>query len=198
MNKLLIATAASVVFAGSAIAGGYDQTQPASAQSDNNMYVSGLGGVTIPMGRFAATTGSNPGGAKVGFGLGAAVGYQFSQFRVEGAFNWFRNSINTKVVDGHCNSYLYTVNGLYDFNLDSSVTPYVGLGLGALTLSYVPKSGSSSSKTGFAVQGIIGATYKLSDNLGLGAEYHLVYSRVDGDNLYTNLIAARINYSFAV
>ncbi len=82
-----------------------------------------------------------------GYLLGAAIGYDFGQFRLEGEFEYrFHdidkwkditiNGINLGDAsgDGDVRALSFLVNGFIDFSSDSPLTPYVGVGIGFATI----------------------------------------------------------------
>ena len=73
-------------------------------------------------------------------------------------------------------------NAIYDFNSIGSITPYVGAGLGfaQVKLDSVRPFGAASYKdsdSALAYQGILGASYKIKDNLDFFTDYRYLGTR---------------------
>ncbi len=182
MNKLAILIGAGAAFvATSALAAGN--------ANNNNMYVNVNGGVVF-LGGDASDS------HNTGWNAGAAVGYQWNQFRFEGAFNWLRNSGNLTGISLHLNQYLFMANAYYDIAMGGPVTPYVGVGAG------VDHSTATGFNAGshFAAQGIVGLNYNINSKVSIGADYHFVWVKTDdgSSSMRNNLINANLAYHFAV
>ena len=64
------------------------------------------------------------------------------------------------------------VNGYYDFDTGSAVTPYVGLGVGAARTSHTDSTDNITSRQwNFAYQGIVGASYAVNDQMSVSLDY---------------------------
>jgi opacity protein-like surface antigen len=78
--------------------------------------------------------------------------------------------------NGRVKRYGVFANALYDFNREGKFQPYIGAGLGfqRVDVRYIPSNVgvANSGKTRFAYQGIVGATYKISDGLELFGQYN--------------------------
>jgi OmpA-OmpF porin, OOP family len=138
-------------------------------------------------------------GAKgdTGFGGGLALGYAFDNgFRTEAALAKgnaeFKNSGVSSTI-GNVNVWTAMLNGLYDFNRDGRINPFVGAGVGLarvnllagsfdqvnaanpqLALSRASAVAVDDSDTGFAWQLIAGVGLKLSDQLTADLSYTYV------------------------
>jgi OmpA-OmpF porin, OOP family len=125
--------------------------------------------------------------AKVDTSLGMTIvaggGYAFGPFRVEGEIGWRDNGLD-KVTTPHLGEasgsgdltpWSFMVNGYYDFDTGTKFTPYLGAGVGAVTLTgKIEESGATISelgRTGFGYQGIAGVAYKVTDQLAIKGEY---------------------------
>ncbi|MBS0358443.1 MAG: porin family protein [Proteobacteria bacterium] len=123
---------------------------------------------------------------QAGFGVG--LGHRFSKhIRSDITFD-YRPSIPFQLTDdggetakGHLNSANLMLNAYYDIDIHSSVIPYVGAGIGIAqnrtTSIFWPLAGQvEGSKTlyQFAWQIGAGASFPLSQNLSLDANYKLV------------------------
>lgn len=131
---------------------------------------------------------------KVGFTGGLSLGYAFDNgFRVEGEVSYRRNQLkdihfkyvtlsSSDVSKLNCSfhSWSYMANFLYDFHNVScycpNIVPYLGIGVG-YTQNHARAKDSYSNQhfkakdNGFAVQGIAGIGYRLTDSTTLAAEY---------------------------
>jgi outer membrane protein OmpA-like peptidoglycan-associated protein len=145
--------------------------------------------VSIPaLGLSATSLGKTS--SNVDVGVGGALGWGFGNgFRVEVQGDYLRGTFShTEGASADQEVYGGFGNALYDFDLTSAglpgLTPYLGVGIGYQESSingtipvfgYTPKL--TSSGTGdFAVQGIAGIAFNISDVPGLAitAEYHFV------------------------
>lgn len=73
-------------------------------------------------------------------------------------------------------------NAIYDFDINSPLTPYLGAGIGGSKVEFDNASpfGASSindSDTGLALQGIAGVSYMVNDNVDLFADYRYFTAR---------------------
>lgn len=133
---------------------------------------------------------------KPGYIAGLFAGYKFcNQVRLEGEVS-YRNTSTKDVkfleekmaVKGNIESIAFLANALYDFDLGSYFTPYVGLGLGyASETSTSVKKGFPSIEFkgkdhGFAWQGIAGISRAISCNTDLGLEYRYLHQKSGADH----------------
>lgn len=123
-----------------------------------------------------------------------ALGYAYSTgFRSELELAYLNNDINNiagvTTPGGSAESWVLTVNALYDFMRESRFNPYVGIGIGGASVDYsvqtIGGANLSDDDLSLAIKGIAGASYKLTDALSLFANYE-----------YTNI--ASLNYTNAV
>jgi opacity protein-like surface antigen len=118
-----------------------------------------------------------------GWLAGAAAGYAWhGGFALEGEVT-YRESRLDKIallgmelgLDGDEHSYAALANAYYRFDTGSSVTPYLGAGVGAavLTLDAEAENGGAfdDSETVFAYQAMAGIDYALTPHLAFGLEY---------------------------
>lgn len=116
-----------------------------------------------------------------------SVGYDFGAFRTELEGGYRTNDVSGVSgaalgnVGGRARNWSVMLNALYDIDTGTAFTPYFGGGIGAafvdtdLTGTRPPGSAVglfNGSETSFAYQGIVGASYALSPNLSLTADYH--------------------------
>ncbi len=129
-----------------------------------------------------------------GWNAGASFGYRWNAWRAELEGSYMqqaaRNAARNQFIPGFGtynlkNLQILTVlaNGYYDFDLGNNFVPYVGLGLGwgqtKTRFAFIPVNlnnsfNSSSTRNGFAFQGVLGLDYKITDNVRLGLSYHAV------------------------
>ncbi|OHE77884.1 MAG: hypothetical protein A3F67_08175 [Verrucomicrobia bacterium RIFCSPHIGHO2_12_FULL_41_10] len=199
MKKLLAAIfsiIAGVAFAAAAFATSADA---ATSAINSGFYVGAQGGVAIP-----------DDNVNTGFDVGGRAGYRFGNgFRVEEAFNYFRQSVdlgplNTNL-DAHLNTYTLMTNGYYDFNTGTKFIPYLGAGIGlahdSLTISddnnSLSVSNISGSHSHFAAQGIAGVGYQFTRNVGVDVQYRYLYTDKTVGNQNNTIIEAGLNYYFS-
>ncbi|MCF4165204.1 OmpA family protein [Zavarzinia compransoris] len=132
-----------------------------------------------------------------GFGVGALFGYDYGEFRFEADVG-YRSFDTDKLTDlmlsdgaggftavpdtPFSNNFgVLTVMGnvIYEYETQTSFTPYVGAGLGAAWVFVNDKGGSggsiaSGNDAGFAYQGILGGRVELSESLAAFADYRYV------------------------
>jgi OOP family OmpA-OmpF porin len=96
------------------------------------------------------------------------------------------------------NGHTWTVmaNGLYDFMNSTPFTPYLGIGVGGADVSYSNVRLSTTTVIDDAewhpaIQGIVGASYKIMDNLGIFANYQ--YLTTNDLKMRSNNGLARVN-----
>jgi len=134
----------------------------------------------------ATTDAGIAGTGAVGWGLGNGLRVELQGLFQQNKVNGFGN----QTAQGHFEQYSGFGNVLYDFNLDAmgvkwpGVTPYIGAGVGYADTKWQGVSAADaihagtvyvgSSKSSFAVQGIVGAAFDVSAVPGLAvtAEYH--------------------------
>lgn len=158
-----------------------------------NIYVSGAVGYDHPgdvklddlSSSLSSTIDVDPGIAVLG-----SAGYNFSDhnIRTELELGYRNNDVGgisgASNVSGDINVYSVFANALYDFKNNSKFTPYAGAGFGFLwfdadkVANVFATSDSPGRLDGTklepAIQGILGGSYPLNENLDLFAEYHYV------------------------
>jgi opacity protein-like surface antigen len=162
-----------------------------SAQAaDKGMYVSGNLGLSIAsdsdvsaFGIEFATISFDP-----GFDLGGAIGYDYGDIRAEfeiayHAWDMDEGTIGgivgppcpcTGPIDGDASALSFMVNGYYDFQLtNSSVTPYLGGGIGGANINGDLGLGDDDNDTVFAYQLMAGVGFEINPStiLTLGYRY---------------------------
>lgn len=126
-----------------------------------------------------------------GFLFGASAGYDlgriFDPIGIRGEFEVsFRqndvdghtlNGASQSGADGDVSSVAYMMNAYADWHTESFFRPYVGMGLGWATVSY-NEYGTSAipnvldyDDTVFAYQGMIGASFNVSDGVAITTDY---------------------------
>jgi len=120
-----------------------------------------------------------------GLALGAALGYDFNRFRVEGEISYQKNDVDkigapgvSLNAAGESVALSFLINGYYDFINNSAFTPYISVGLGFaqvefndLDISGLGFSGSTDEDTVFAYQVGIGVGYALTQKVTIDVKY---------------------------
>lgn len=120
-----------------------------------------------------------------GFALGAALGYDFNRFRVEGEIAYQKNDID-KVsalgvpldASGDVSALAFLINGYFDFVNDSAFTPYISAGLGYAQIDLndfnIVGSGEpnySQDDSVFAYQVGLGVGYAVTEKVTIDVKY---------------------------
>ncbi len=159
MNKLLVASAAALLLG----------TYAANADS----YVSILGGPTWAP---DLTVGAGKAKMDTGFNVGARYGITLDNWNLpnvsveaDGLFNQSTFAANNS---GRIQSSSYMANVIYHLPLnDTPFSLYGGAGLGAVNTNFDNNAGIHGGSTVLGWQALGGVDYRLSDEVGLFAEY---------------------------
>lgn len=148
-----------------------------------NVYFSGSGGFTgLEDSSFDATLGALSGNGKysfeAGWNAGGALGYDFGMFRTDFEFGYRKNDFDSVSVAGttfeissaDVSVLSYMANAYFDFENSTSVTPYLGFGLGVADIKIEDSIGDGSD-TVFAYQFRAGMDFKLSPAFSLTGDY---------------------------
>jgi opacity protein-like surface antigen len=176
-QRLLFAvtvSAAALGLAGAASA----QSEP--GQSQQGYYVSGEGGVSflpnLQLKSGGTTTNEH---FDTGYSYGGAAGYDMGNgMRVElDAQHQMSNltGVGGVAADGHLQSTSVMVNGQYDILHNASVTPYVGVGVGAQNVG-ASINGANDADWKPAYQAEAGLRTNLSEKVSLFGEYRFSQS----------------------
>ena len=120
--------------------------------------------------------------------LGAALGYDFNKFRVEGEISYQKNDVSQIGSQGvllnntgEVTAFSFLINGYYDFINSSAFTPYISAGLGFaqvefnnLDISGLGFSGSNDEDTVFAYQVGIGLGYAVTEKITIDVRYRYI------------------------
>lgn len=186
-----------------------------SVYSAEGLYVSGNLGFAVASD--SDLTDSNVPGVTVntefdtGLVFGAALGYDFNRFRVEGEISYQKNDVDKIGAQGvlfdpsgDTTALSFLVNGYYDFINRSAFTPYISAGLGFaqiefnnLDISGVGFSGSSDDDTVFAYQVGIGIGYSLSEKVTIDVKYRY-FGTDDSEYDTTEAEFASNNFLFGI
>jgi opacity protein-like surface antigen len=105
-----------------------------------------------------------------GYSVGAKVGYDFLGPRVELEVGYGHLPTNAflpgTVLSGGGGMLTTMLNAYYDFSPASTISPYIGAGIGAAFID----SNTSLGDTQFAYQAMVGLAWHLSSNFAVGAE----------------------------
>lgn len=113
-----------------------------------------------------------------GYGFNLSAGYNFDGFRIEGEFG-YKNADMDKLSGGGGSANVddtditvmsYMVNGYYDIKNSSSITPFLGVGLGVLN-GEIDSEGSKDDDTVFGYQLTAGVSFALNKNINLDLSY---------------------------
>jgi outer membrane protein OmpA-like peptidoglycan-associated protein len=154
-------------------------------------YVQGAGGGNLP--RDTNLDFGNGAGNDVEYDTGwigaLSIGYGWpSGLRLEFEGNYRSNDIDSVGVgtapQGDSRLAGMMVNAIYGFSTLGWVQPFVGLGIGGANLKYDgvtpvgPGAGTriDDSSWGFATQGIVGAEFPITQNLGANLQYRYTWS----------------------
>lgn len=195
MKRLLSAAAAACLLAPVA----------ASAQVADGVYIGG--GVGLNYHADSDIEGGNIGGEAefdLGFALMGVVGYSFGGPRVEGELSYRRNETDSANVanngavpinttpSGAFQTVAVMANFLYDIDIDSIVTPYVGAGIGGGYADYEDIGDTFV----FAYQGILGASFYIAENLDAFVDYRLMgTTKVVGERIGRTADADNLNHT---
>ena len=165
----------------------------AAAQVVDGPYISAGAGASLLDNTKLTTSGASGhiSNGQVGYNAFASVGYGYGNgFRAEAELLSFGNDAKVTLGNTSGSTSSYTlggmINGLYDFNLGSSATPYLGLGVGYVgnqqrgfyTALPVPANGQFYGKSGqvgaFAGQAIVGVSFPVNPHLSITLDYRLI------------------------
>jgi outer membrane immunogenic protein len=140
-------------------------------------------------------------GYDTGAGFNLSIGNSFDGGgRIEGEFGYKTASIkDASSVDANVKSFM--LNSYYDFKSESTVTPYIGAGLGIIN-GELEVNGYKSDDTVFGYQLIVGTGISVNKNVTLDLSYRLQGAatdfNIDGADvsyLSSNVVAG-VRFSF--
>lgn len=156
----------------------------ASALADEGWYVSGAGGLNFPLDSSIRGGGiNNTAELDRGWGASGALGYKTpGGMRLEGELGYRTSefdSLNNVAVGGDADVWNLMANAIYDFDVGSSLYPYVGAGIGVARADWDTDAAVGGVQIddddmGFAYQAIFGLGYALSNQLTLTADYRFL------------------------
>lgn len=181
-----------------------------------NWYIGGFGGLTYTLGHDDAVY-DNP-----NWDVGAHFGYRWDPVRIELEYVYQRSELNgfalpefeDSFIRGHVNVNAAMANVLYDINIDSFITPYIGFGLGyaavdsSASLTFTDDFGVtrtitdvSPSDSRFAYQALAGIGFKVMDStsVNIGYRYFGTSSGDHGNDIgrwQNNLFNVGVDYYF--
>lgn len=128
--------------------------------------------------------------SETGMGASLAMGYNFGNARVEGEIAYQKNDLDSlslnvigydlgdASISGDTSSIAFLVNGYYDIHNKTSVTPYIGGGLGMANVDlgavYLDNYGQltrSVDDTVFAYHLTAGVAFPVTDSVSLDLKY---------------------------
>lgn len=121
-----------------------------------------------------------------GFGVNASAGYNFDPARVEFEFGYKKadvdkfklGGLSLPATDTDIRVMSYMVNAYFDINTKSVLTPYIGVGIGALN-GKLRSPGYNDDDTVFGYQAIAGAAINLNKNVAIDLSYRLLGAAED-------------------
>ncbi len=124
---------------------------------------------------------------KWGWNSNVAIGYKYMNWRLEGAVGYLRNNVDqlknssqvsTSNASGNVNVWTGLLNLYFDFNTNTGIVPFFGVGAGGVSIDYnsIKANGIQTNfddrKTAFAYQGILGIGYQFTSHFRIAASYH--------------------------
>ena len=167
--------------------------------SDSDVTDSTIPGITIDM------------EYDTGLALGAALGYDFGNTRLEGEISYQKNDFEKASLlgvdvdlTGDVTSLSLLMNGYYDFVNNSAFTPYLSAGLGFAKVEVndlnIPGSGlpnSNDDDTVFAYQVGVGVGYAVNEKVTIDVKYRY-FATSDPEFDTTEAEFASHNFLFGV
>ena len=135
------------------------------------------------------------------------AGFDLGEFRVEGEIGYFAYDFDeatfsggSLAVDGDVTGLKFMANGYYDIEMpNSSLTPYVGLGLGVVNSDIeliIPGFGTfTDDGTDFAFQLMLGAGFEINKQLTLTAGYRFLGTDEFDDSFLVHDLVLGVRYS---
>ena len=126
-----------------------------------------------------------------GFAIGGALGKRFSSpFRGEVALTYQEAEI-----DNGADNYAFSVfaNGFYDFIIDSSLTPYVGVGFGPVFTGR-DDGNDEDEDTDLGFNLIGGASFEFSESVDLIGQYRYLNTSGFVDDVHAVEVGFRYNF----
>jgi OmpA-OmpF porin, OOP family len=199
--KRVLTVIASVCIAGGAMAAA------APAVNMGSWYLNGNVGASFPTKMKAYTKNDAnwiKGSYNTGYNLNLEGGYQFgNNISLEAQVGYIRNTISkfNKASNGtnlgstgNTAAMVYMVNSLYHFYNASSFAPYIGLGLGAVSVSpnWKPKNSTitrlSGTDTLFAYQALAGISYVINNHWAVDLGYRFLGSNQGSYNMRVSTV----------
>lgn len=153
-----------------------------------------------------------------GLHVGAAVGYDFGEFRFEGEFGYQSHEFTEMTdlelngipqgdrdADGDIDAFIFLVNGFYDIDTGTKLTPYLGGGIGFahLEIKDLFVQGivrGDDDDTVFAYQLAGGMAYEITDQIVADLSYRFVATSepdfIGLEDYNSHNIMAAIRFSF--
>jgi opacity protein-like surface antigen len=138
-----------------------------------------------------------------GFGIMGAVGFDGGQFRIEGELAYRDYGIDTVTISGTAfqgigsiSALSFMANGYADIEIPNSpLTPYVGVGMGFVDLSFNVGGTSYASGTEVAYQFMAGTAFDISPKAALTVGYRFFgFTDNEGSNVHELNIGARFMF----
>jgi OOP family OmpA-OmpF porin len=126
-----------------------------------------------------------------GIGVGLIGGYDFGRYRMEGEITYRRNNIDEIDIaswrrgamggDGDITSTSFMFNGYFDFENETVITPYAGVGIGIAVISFNDVSAIGidlvdDDTSELAAQLAVGFSYTVSDLVMIDLGYRYFFT----------------------
>jgi len=204
MKNLLLGAAALVALP---MAAANAQSMFTPGAANPGFYIGAEGGLNWLLNNSNNNYNSTSNFLGAGYVVGGKVGYDFVGPRVELEALYHNNLESGTVyypngssafVNGQINQTSLMINGLYDFFPGAVLTPFVGAGAGVAFVDPSISSGCTMCSTQFAYQGIIGVSYKATDNLSVDLDGRYYGTTNPGQYQNNNLaLMLGVTYKFA-
>lgn len=168
-----------------------------------NWYVGAFGGLSYTP---AITDGFKITFDNPGWDIGAHFGYRWDPVRLELEYLFQRSRLDIPFVDdtttnasGHLNINSAMANVIYDINIDSSIVPYIGFGIGYTNIDAsvnstisLPGGGEESididsgSQSKFGYQALAGIGFRVMENATMNFGYRYFGTNKGEDERFQN------------
>ena len=137
----------------------------------------------------------------MGIVLGAAVGYDFGDYRIESELSYLVSDMDkgtmrltvpgegsesmSGAINGDVTSFTILFNGYYDFLKGSALRPYITAGIGYSFVD-IEMDGASDDDSVFAYQAGAGITYEMNENITWDLKYRYLDTSDPADLEYSS------------
>ncbi len=145
------------------------------------MYFSVFGGGTYVEDSEIDNSGGSEYTFDTGWNVGGAIGHDYGNFRAELELAYRENDFDTLEIPGfapipalngeNISAFTYMVSFYWDFHNNSTITPYIGAGIGGATIEISDDFGFDDDDTVLAYKGSAGISLNLAPNMDLLLDY---------------------------